>query len=155
MSAQPLALWRLAPMHPLHLPQIVEIEEAVYPFPWSEQIFRDCLNVGYSSWVVTNTLGEVLGYALMSMAVGEAHVLNLCVAPEHQRQGVAEFMMKHLLMVARAGEVTLVLLEVRTSNRAAQKLYEKFGFARIGVRKAYYPAVNGREDALVLGLDLV
>lgn len=155
MSAQPEAMWRLSPMHPSHLPQVLEIEKAVYPFPWTDQIFRDCLNVGYSSWVVTDTLGEVLGYALMSMAVGEAHVLNLCVAPEHQRQGIAEFIMKHLLMVARAGAVTLVLLEVRVSNRPAQKLYEKFGFARIGVRKAYYPAANGREDALVLGFDLV
>lgn len=155
MSAQPQELWRLAPMHPSHIPQVLEIENRVYPFPWTEGIFHDCLRVGYSSWVVTNTLGEVLAYALMSMAVGEAHILNLCVCPEHQRRGLAQFLMKHLLMVARAGNVTLVLLEVRASNRAAQRLYEGFGFKRLGLRKSYYPADGGREDALVLGLDLV
>lgn len=155
MSAQPQELWRLAPMHPSHIQQVLEIENRVYPFPWSEGIFHDCLRVGYSSWVVTNTLGEVLAYALMSMAVGEAHILNLCVSPEHQRRGLAQFLMKHLLMVARAGNVTLVLLEVRVSNRAAQRLYEGFGFKRLGLRKNYYPADGGREDALVLGLDLV
>jgi ribosomal-protein-alanine N-acetyltransferase len=154
MSAQPQALWRLAPMHPSHLVQVVEIEREAYEYPWADGIFRDCLRVGYSSWVVTNTLGEVLGYALMSMAVGEAHILNLCVAPETRRQGLAQFLMKHLLMVARAADVTLVLLEVRASNTAAQRLYQQAGFKRLGVRKAYYPAPSGREDALVLGLDL-
>lgn len=155
MSAQPQELWRLAPMHPSHLPQVLEIEVQAYPFPWTDGIFRDCLSVGYSSWVVTNTLGEVLAYAMMSMAVGEAHILNLCVAPEYQRRGLAQFLMKHLLMVARAANVTLVLLEVRVSNKAAQKLYEQFGFKRLGLRKAYYPADGDREDALVLGLDFV
>lgn len=154
MSAQPLALWRLAPMHPAHLAQVLEIEQQSYAFPWTDGVFRDCLRVGYSAWVVTNTLGEVLAYALMSMAVGEAHILNLCVAPEQRRSGLAQFVMKHLLVVARAANVTLVLLEVRISNRPAQKLYEGFGFKRLGQRKAYYPAENGREDALVLGLDL-
>ncbi|MGH8428919.1 MAG: ribosomal protein S18-alanine N-acetyltransferase [Solimonas sp.] len=153
MSAQPETLWRLAPMHPSHLPQVLDIERQVYPFPWTDGIFQDCLRVGYSSWVVTNTLGEVLAYALMSMAVGEAHVLNLCVSPDQQRQGLAQFLMKHLLMVARAANVTLVLLEVRVSNKPAQKLYDQFGFKRLGLRKAYYPAAGGREDALVLGLD--
>ncbi|HSW11538.1 MAG TPA: ribosomal protein S18-alanine N-acetyltransferase [Solimonas sp.] len=155
MSAQPQELWRLAPMHPSHLPQVLEIERQAYPFPWTDGIFQDCLKVGYSSWVVTNTLGEVLAYALMSMAVGEAHILNLCVEPEQRRLGLAQFLMKHLLMVARAASVTLVLLEVRVSNKPAQKLYEQFGFKRLGTRKAYYPDEKGREDALVLGLDLV
>lgn len=155
MSAQLQTLWRLAPMHPSHLPQVVEIERASYDFPWSEGIFRDCLQVGYSAWVVSNTLGEVLGYALMSMAVGEAHILNVCVAPELRRQGLAQFLMKHLLMVARAANVSLVLLEVRASNLAAQELYAQYGFKRLGLRKGYYPAREGREDALVLGLDLV
>lgn len=155
MSAQPQALWRLAPMHPSHLPEVLEIERQAYAFPWSDGIFRDCLRVGYSAWVVTNTLGEVLAYALMSMAVGEAHILNLCVSPSLRRQGLAQFLMQHLLTVARAANVTLVLLEVRASNIAAQRLYQEAGFKRLGVRKAYYPAEGGREDALVLGLDLV
>ncbi|HUP92795.1 MAG TPA: ribosomal protein S18-alanine N-acetyltransferase [Solimonas sp.] len=149
----PHELWRLQPMHPLHLPQVLDIESRAYPFPWTEGIFSDCLKVGYSSWVVTNTIGEVLGYAMLSMAVGEAHILNLCVSPDHQRQGLADYLLQHLLTIARAANVNLMLLEVRRSNRAARKLYEKFGFRKFGVRKAYYPAHDGREDALVLGLD--
>jgi ribosomal-protein-alanine N-acetyltransferase len=154
VSAQPQELWRLHPMHPSHLSQVLEIERQTYEFPWSEGVFEDCLRVGYSAWVLTNTLGEVLGYALMSMAVGEAHVLNICVAPEQRRRGMARFLMRHLLMIARAADVTLMLLEVRRSNRGGQRLYEELGFRKLGERKAYYPAREGREDALVLGLDL-
>jgi ribosomal-protein-alanine N-acetyltransferase len=154
VSAQPEELWRLRPMSPSHLSQVVDIERRAYPYPWTEGIFNDCLRVGYSAWVVTNTIGDVLAYAFMSMAVGEAHVLNLCVAPEYQRQGLARYLMDHLLRIARAANVTLMLLEVRKSNRAAQKLYEGYAFKRLGVRKNYYPARGAREDAYVLGLDL-
>lgn len=155
MSALPQELWRLQPMHPSHLPQVLDIEQRAYPFPWTEGIFKDCLKVGYSSWVVSNTIGEVLAYALMSMAVGEAHVLNLCVAPEHQRQGLAHLLLDHLLKLARAANVTIILLEVRKSNKPAIRLYEQYGFERLGLRKGYYPAKEGREDALVLGLQIV
>lgn len=154
MSAQPQDIWRLYPMAPSHLPQVLEIERAAYTHPWTEGIFNDCLRVGYSAWVVTNTLGEVQAYALMSMAAGEAHVLNVCTAPDQQRRGLATFLLRHLLMVARAAGVTLMLLEVRKSNKAAQRLYESFGFAKIGDRRGYYPAADGREDALVLALEL-
>ncbi|WP_157622989.1 ribosomal protein S18-alanine N-acetyltransferase [Solimonas soli] len=155
MSAQPQDIWRLYPMAPSHLPQVLEIERAAYAYPWTEGIFDDCLRVGYSAWVVTNTLGEVQAYALMSMAVGEAHVLNICVAPEQQRRGLASFLLRHLIMVARAAGVTLMLLEVRKSNKGAQKLYDGFGFKKIGERRSYYPALDGREDALVLALELI
>jgi ribosomal-protein-alanine N-acetyltransferase len=154
VSAQLQTMWRLQPMHPSHLPQVLDIERRAYPFPWTEGIFHDCLKVGYSAWVVTNNIGDVLAYGFMSMAVGEAHILNLCVAPEAQRQGLARFLMEHLLGIARAANITLMLLEVRKSNRAAQKLYEGFGFTRMGVRKAYYPARGTREDAYVLGLEM-
>ncbi len=154
MSAQPQAMWRLYPMQAAHLPQMLEIEQSAYEFPWTLGVFNDCLRVGYSAWVVTDTVGQVLGYALMSMAVGEAHILNICVAPEQQRRGLASFLMRHLLMVARAAGVNLMLLEVRKSNTAAYQMYERFGFRRLGERKAYYPARDGREDAYVLGLDL-
>lgn len=155
MSAQPQALWQLYPMHVSHLPQVLEIENRAYPFPWSEGIFKDCLKVGYSSWVVGNPQNEILSYALMSMAVGEAHILNLCVAPEYQGQGLARFMMDHLLQLVRAAHMTQVLLEVRKSNKAAIQLYESYRFERLGLRKGYYPAPAGREDALVLGLQIV
>jgi [ribosomal protein S18]-alanine N-acetyltransferase len=154
MSANPEPWWRLHPLHPSHLPQVLAIERRAYAHPWSEGIFNDCCRAGYSSWVLTNTLGEVLAYALMSMAVGEAHILNLCVAPEHRRQGLARVLLDHLLRLARNANTTLVLLEVRKSNKAAQQLYEGYGFQRLHVRKAYYPGAGTREDAIVMGLDL-
>jgi ribosomal-protein-alanine N-acetyltransferase len=154
VSAVPQSLWRLQPMQAADIRNVLAIERRAYPFPWTEGIFEDCLRVGYSAWVVTEVSGEVLAYGLMSMAAGEAHILNLCVAPERQRQGLARYLLEHLLEVARAAGVALLLLEVRESNVAAQRLYETFHFRRLGQRKAYYPAHHGREDALVLGLDL-
>lgn len=152
MSAQPEALWRLHPMEMAHLPQVLAIEQAAYEFPWTESIMSDCLRVGYSAWVVCDASGAVLAYALMSMAAGEAHILNICVSPQHRRLGLARFMLKHLLMTARAGSIGQVFLEVRVSNTAAQQLYFAQGFETIGQRRAYYPARDGREDALVLSL---
>ena len=155
MSALPQELWSLAPMSAEHLPQILEIERRAYPFPWTEGIFRDCLKVGYSAWVVSNTIGDVLAYAFMSMAVGEAHILNLCVEPAHHGQGLGRFLLDHLMQLARSANMTLMLLEVRRSNTAARRLYERASFRTFGVRKGYYPANDGREDALVLGIDIV
>ncbi|MES0874563.1 ribosomal protein S18-alanine N-acetyltransferase [Sinimarinibacterium thermocellulolyticum] len=154
MSAQLEPAWRLHPMRAEHLPEVLAIETASYDFPWTEGIFRDCLRVGYSAWVVTDRDDAVLAYALMSMAAGEAHILNLCVAASQRRRGLAQFLLRHLIMVARAAAVNLVLLEVRKSNLAARALYAGFGFRPLGERRGYYPAHGGREDALVLGLDL-
>lgn len=137
-----------------HLPQVYGIEAVSYDFPWTEGIFEDCLRVGYSAWVVTDTADRVLAYALMSMAAGEAHILNICVAPGFRRRGLAQFLLRHLVMVARAAAVGLLLLEVRKSNLAGQALYEGFGFGRIGERRNYYPARDGREDAWVLAFEL-
>lgn len=156
MSARPQdEVWQLYPMSEGHLQQVMAIENIAYTHPWTDGIFRDCLRVGYSAWVITDAGGKVLSYALMTMAAGEAHILNLCVAPEQQRQGLGGFLLRHLQMLARAGGAQLMLLEVRRSNIAAQQLYEGFGFHRIGVRPGYYPAFDGREDAFVLSLDLL
>lgn len=154
MSAQLEPSWRLHPMRAEHLPQVMSIERTSYDFPWTDGIFSDCLRVGYSAWVVTDPAEAVLAYAMMSMAAGEAHILNLCVAPSQRRRGLAQFLLKHLAMVARAAAVGLVLLEVRKSNAAGQALYTGFGFRPLGERRGYYPAHDGREDALVLGLEL-
>lgn len=155
----PLRQWQLRPMQDAHLPAVMAVERRAYPFPWTEGIFRDCLRAGYSAWVLTDAAApaaEIFGYALMTMAVDEAHILNLCVDPEQQRQGLGEFMLQHLLRLARAANATIALLEVRKSNDAAQRLYERLGFERLGLRKGYYPAAEGRrEDALVLGLQLL
>ena len=142
-------------MHQSHLSQVLEIERRAYPFPWSEGIFRDCLKAGYSGWILANEHGVLGGYALMSMAVDEAHVLNLCIDLPAQRQGLGRMLLDHMIMLARAANATIVLLEVRKSNRAAIHLYESHGFQRLGLRKGYYPAEGGREDALVLGFDIV
>lgn len=154
MSAQPDQLWNLRPMHVGYLPQVVDIERRAYAFPWTEGIFRDCLNVGYSAWVVASPADEVLAYAVMSMAVGEAHVLNLCVEPAYHQQGLGRFLLAHLQDIARGAGMDIMLLEVRKSNAAAIALYQGMGFHKLGVRKAYYPARDGSEDALLLGFTL-
>jgi ribosomal-protein-alanine N-acetyltransferase len=143
MSAQRKPSWQLLPMQQSHLPQILTIERRGYEFPWSEGIFRDCLRAGYSGWVLCDEHDFVLAYCLLSMAVDEAHVLNLCVDPGGQRRGMGTFLLLHMIKIARAANATIVLLEVRTSNRTAIRLYE-----------GYYPARDGREDALVLGYDI-
>ena len=155
MSAQLKPDWQILPMHVSHLPQVLEIEQRAYPFPWSDGIFRDCLKAGYSGWILNDERGAIVGYALMSMAVDEAHVLNLCIDPSSQKRGLGRMLLEHMIMLARAANATIVLLEVRKSNKAAIHLYESQGFQRLGLRKGYYPADGGREDALVLGFDIV
>jgi len=142
-------------MHVSQLPEVLEIERRAYPFPWTESIFRDCLRAGYSAWVLVDSEGAIGGYAFMSMVLDEAHVLNICIDTSLQGRGLGFKLLKHLLKLARSAQATIVLLEVRKSNKPAQKLYESMGFQRLGVRKNYYPAPDGREDALVLGYDIV
>lgn len=154
VSAQPEQLWNLRPMDIATLSQVVDIERRAYAFPWTEGIFRDCLNVGYSAWIVASPADEVLAYAVMSMAVGEAHVLNLCVEPAYHQQGLGRFLLTHLQQLARSAGMDIMLLEVRKSNAAAIALYQGMGFHKLGVRKAYYPARDGSEDALLLGYNL-
>ena len=154
MNAVPQPVWRLSPMHESQVDEVMEIERRAYEFPWTEGIFRDCLKAGYSMWVVRERGGPVIAYAVMTMAVGEAHILNVAVDPQVRRRGLGRFALSHLLTVARAAHTTIVLLEVRRSNKAAIRLYQAFGFQQIGTRRGYYPGVDQREDAFVLALDL-
>lgn len=154
MSAQPEQAWQLAPMSAAHLLQVLEIERRAYEFPWSEGVFRDCLQVGYSAWVVHDSSGVLLAYAVMSMAVGEAHILNLCVDPAQQRRGLGRFLVQHLRRLALSARTQQLLLEVRPSNAAGIALYQGVGFHQVGRRKDYYPAKNGREDALLFNCEL-
>ncbi len=144
---------QLRPMREHDLAQIVALEQRAYPFPWSLGIFADCLRVGYCCWTLEAD-AAVAGYCIMSVAAEEAHVLNVCVAPEYRRQGHARRMLEHLVEVARRHRATVIFLEVRPSNPAAITLYLDFGFRRLAVRRNYYPAQQGREDALVLALRL-
>lgn len=135
------------------LDAVMEIESRAYDFPWTEGIFRDCLRVGYCCWCYEID-GLIQGYGVMSVAAGESHILNISVRPESQRQGIGSKLMKHFLQLARRHDADTVMLEVRPSNKLAIKLYEKLGFNEIGVRRNYYPAHQGREDALLLALSL-
>lgn len=132
------------------LPEILAIERAAYDYPWSEGIFRDCLRVGYRSFGAADTNGDLMGYGLLSVTVGEAHVLNLCVGPLHRRKRVASQLLWRMLEQAQREGADTLMLEVRSSNKGAMTLYENMGFNQIGVRRRYYPAANGREDALLL-----
>ncbi|MDO9106079.1 MAG: ribosomal protein S18-alanine N-acetyltransferase [Methylovulum sp.] len=145
-------LMRLRRMTVSDLPEVLAIERKNYQFPWEEDIFKDCFKAGYSCWVCEE-LDKVLGYSLVSIAVGEAHILNISVDPAEQKQGIGRKMLENLLEVAR-GKAETVFLEVRPSNTGAIALYEDMGFNEIGIRKGYYPAENGREDAIMLALQL-
>ena len=143
----------LRPMTGHDLPAVIKVEEAAYEFPWSLPIFRDCLRVGCDCYVYESPLG-ILGHGIMSVAAGECHILNICVHPAHQRQGHGEGMVLFLLDIARQKKARIALLEVRISNTAAYHLYTKLGFDEVGLRKSYYPARHGREDAIILARDL-
>ncbi|HIA07914.1 MAG TPA: ribosomal-protein-alanine N-acetyltransferase [Chromatiaceae bacterium] len=131
------------------LDQVIEIENESHAYPWTLGIFGDCLRVGYSCWSLV--VGEeLLGYGVMSAAVGEAHVLNICVRGKYQRQGYGRQILSHLIDVARVHSCDTMLLEVRPSNQGAIALYKDEGFQEVGHRNSYYPARNGREDALIL-----
>jgi ribosomal-protein-alanine N-acetyltransferase len=146
-------LLKLRPMHESDLEAVAAVERESYQFPWSQGIFRDCLRVGYCCWVCTRDT-RVIGYGVMSVAVGESHVLNVCVHPDVQGQGVGRKLMERLLSLARSHSADTAYLEVRPSNRPALALYRSLGFSQVGVRRAYYPAGAGREDALILALTL-
>ncbi len=127
---------------------IMSVELRCYDHPWTPGIFRDSLRVGYSCWGLFQA-ENLLGYGIMSVAAGEAHILNICVDPEQRGQGLARRLMERLVTQAQEREADTIFLEVRTSNRIAQKLYLSMGFNEIGLRKGYYPGRHGREDAIL------
>lgn len=151
VASAPVAL---RPMREDDLDAVMAIELRAYPFPWARGIFRDCLRAGYPGWVLQRRDGELIGYGVLSVAADEAHVLNLCVAAHVQGYGHGRRLLSALLKIARSRGVQRVFLEVRPSNTAAIALYGDEGFAEIGRRPRYYPAHAGREDAIVMALDL-
>jgi len=135
------------------LPQVAALERASYAFPWNDQIFSDCLRVGYHCVVVDAPAG-IAGYGVLSMGAGEAHVLNLCIEQALRRHGIGRELLLALLRHARDRGIRDAFLEVRRSNRAAIALYHEIGFECVGQRRGYYQAHEGREDALVYRLEL-
>ncbi len=155
MSAQMRnPLMQMRPMRQEDLKQVLAIEEAVYPFPWTLGILQDCLHVGYCCWVVE--LDEtIIGYGVMSVVIDESHILNLCIHPDWQGRGLGRKLIQRLLKIARQHGAEKAFLEVRENNRVALALYDKLGFAEIGRRQNYYPALDGeREDAMVMSLEM-
>ena len=144
-----LARVDIRPMNELDIPVIAAIEKSAYQFPWSEGIFRDCLRVGYVCRVI-DVAGDLGGYGIMSVAAGEAHILNVCIRDEYRSRGFARKVLLYLLERARASGMSEAFLEVRPSNVAAARLYHSLGFEQVGIRRGYYQATTGREDAAVL-----
>ena len=143
----------IRPIQLTDLPVIMEIETLVYPFPWTLAIFQDCLRTGYELWLLEQA-GQIMGYGIMSTGAREAHILNICVHPRERQQGYGRLLLTHLLKLAQQQQIEMVFLEVRYSNQVAVNLYLQLGFNQIGLRKRYYPALSGREDALIFALDL-
>ncbi|MEE8425779.1 MAG: ribosomal protein S18-alanine N-acetyltransferase [Woeseiaceae bacterium] len=133
---------------------VSDIERRSYEYPWSHGVFRDCLLAGYQC-IVLDRDERVAGYAILSIAAGEAHILNLCVDPSYRSHGYGERLLDEILFRARAASVREIFLEVRPSNQTALALYRKKGFHQVSNRSAYYQAQAGREDAAVLVKKLV
>lgn len=137
------------PMTPEDVDRVILIERAAYPYPWTRGNFTDCLVSGYSCWVM-EVADRVVGYSIMMAGAGEGHVLNCCVAPDWQGRGLGRLAMQRMIAGAPEYGVECLFLEVRPSNAKAIALYESLGFETVGLRRHYYPADQGREDALVM-----
>jgi len=149
MSAVQKPVVRFVPLRSADLDVVCAIEESIYEFPWTLGNFRDSLHAGYSCWGcwVDETLAA---YAIAMYAAGEAHLLNLSVAPASQGCGIGRSLLDYVMQLGKERHCDRMLLEVRPSNLVARHLYARVGFHEVGRRKSYYPAVHGREDALLL-----
>jgi len=150
MNALPKPLApRFRPMAEADLDAVLAIEREAYPFPWTRGNFRDCLDSGYSCWSMELD-NEIIGYSILMAAVGEGHILNCCVHPLWQGRGLGRQLVQRMLATAPEYGIECLFLEVRPSNVSALRLYERLGFESVGLRRHYYPAEQGREDALVM-----
>lgn len=134
-------------MNRADLEQVMAIEVQAYTHPWTSKIFQDCLRQ-HRCWVAVQA-EAITGYGVLMMAPGESHLLNLCVKPDQQRRGIGRALLRLLMQKSEQSGVDMMLLEVRRSNQSAMELYQSEGFHELGVRKGYYPASTGREDAII------
>jgi len=153
MSAQFDTLPKLRPMRVADLDRVMQIEPAIYSHPWTHGNFEDSIKAGYSCWVI-DCAGVIAGYGVLMAGVREAHLLNLSVAAEWQGRGLGRYLLDQFIAIARDSDAVQMFLEVRPSNLAARHLYLQSGFREITVRRGYYPAGRGREDAILMGLVL-
>ena len=144
----------LAPMTEVRLDAVVALEHSAYAHPWQRRHFSDCLASGYQAQVLLADT-QLLGYFVAMKGFEEVHLLNITVAPAHQRQGWAQVLLDALALWARGQGVQWLWLEARASNTRAIHVYKAHGFRTVGTRRQYYPAANGqREDAVVMSLKL-
>jgi ribosomal-protein-alanine N-acetyltransferase len=132
---------------------VLTVENEVYPYPWSERILQDCIRVGYDCWLSLEN-NTIVGHAVVSVAAGESHLLNLSVSSKRQGKGVGKAFINFLIDIVRSKNATVMLLEVRPSNLQAINCYDASGFNEIGCRKDYYPTANGKEDALLYAKEI-
>ncbi|MCK9283602.1 MAG: ribosomal protein S18-alanine N-acetyltransferase [Rhodocyclaceae bacterium] len=137
------------PMGEADVDAVLAAEQRMYPFPWTRGNFVDSVRSAYRAWVC-EAAGELVGYAVVTVTLDEAQLLNISVVPERRRQRLGVALMEHLMADARRQGAKQLFLEVRPSNAAGLALYAHFGFHRIGRRRDYYPAETGREDAIVM-----
>ncbi|HEY8048359.1 MAG TPA: ribosomal protein S18-alanine N-acetyltransferase [Ramlibacter sp.] len=145
---------RFDPLSEQHLDEVVAVESRAYEHPWTRGNFADSLRSGYQAQVLVAG-GKLLGYFVAMKGVDEVHLLNITVVPEHQSQGWGRLILDALALWARQQGAQWLWLEVRVGNERAQRIYERHGYRRVGERRGYYPAANGkREDAIVMSLKL-
>jgi ribosomal-protein-alanine N-acetyltransferase len=144
---------RLRPMLTEDVDPVIDIERTIYEHPWTPGNFRDSLQAGYSCWML-ECGPELAGYGVLMMGVDEAHLLNISVAAPWQRRGLGRHLLQHFIGIAREAQAGTIFLEVRPTNAAARALYKDTGFRELYVRAGYYPAKHGREDAILMGLEL-
>lgn len=136
-------------MHLEDVESVFAIDVEIYDFPWTEGIFADCIKTGHLC-IVNEVDSNIIAYGIIGMVIDEAHILNLSVSKSLQGKGLGRELLVYLLGLLKRGKATRALLEVRDSNQIAINLYKSLDFEEIGRRKGYYPAENGREDAIVL-----
>ncbi len=141
------------PMNERDLDTVAALEASLQVFPWSRGNFADTLGVGHSAWVL-RVGGDLIGFSVVMTVIDEAHLLNIGVCQRYQGQGYGARLLRHAMENARLNHVSKLFLEVRPSNERAVELYRHFGFRQIGLRKGYYPATLGREDALIFDKEL-
>ena len=139
---------KILPIGEHHVSSVAKLECICFSDPWSENSIRGELNHPYSVWLVAEVNGDVVGYIGSQIAVDEADIMNVAVAPSHRRCGIGQMLIDELVEKLKGNGVVALMLEVRASNDSAISLYEKNGFSCVGVRPNYY--FHPREDARIM-----
>lgn len=143
----------IRPMNMSDLSTVLKVERSAYPIPWSESVFETSLAGSDECWLL-EFQGVQCGHAVISNVLDEVHLLNICISPAYGRRGLGRVLLRHLISRAINRKASVFFLEVRASNASAIELYFSEGFNEVGVRPNYYPGQSGREDALLMTLEL-